>query len=146
VDVRSLDIEMADTLTTDRTTATLASVFVGLGLLLAALGVYGVLAHHLGRRAAEMGLRTALGASPSRVVRELFGRTAVTAALGLLAGAWLARAMSAWVQSLLFEVSATDPGVTVGAGAVLLAVALLAAWTPARRAARLDPVDALREV
>jgi putative ABC transport system permease protein len=123
----------------------LSSFFGGLALLLAAVGLYGVVAHAVRARQAEIGLRMALGAAPSSIVRLVFQRVGILIATGLalgLAGSlWAAR----FVEALLFRLEARDPVTFAGAAAVLVAVGALAAWMPARRAARLDPATVLRE-
>ena len=133
------------TVTQERLIAMLSSFFGGLALLLAAVGLYGVVAHAVRARQAEIGLRMALGAGPSSIVRLVFQRVGILIAAGLalgLAGSlWAAR----FVDALLFRLEARDPVTFAGAAAVLVAVGALAAWLPARRAARLDPVTVLRE-
>jgi predicted permease len=126
----------------------IAAFFIGgfgvLGLLLACIGIYGVLAYQVGQRTREIGVRVALGARAGDVVRMMvrhgFKITALGAAIGLL----LAIAATRLLASLLYGVSATDPLTFTAVPAVLLAVALLASWLPARRAARVDPMVALR--
>ena len=133
------------TVTQERLTALLSGFFGGLALLLAAVGLYGVVAHAVRARQAEIGLRMALGAAPSRIVRLVFQRVGILIAAGLalgLAGSlWAAR----FVEALLFQLEARDPVTFAGAAAVLVAVGVLAAWMPAHRAARLDPATVLRE-
>ena len=133
------------TVTQERLVALLSGFFGGLALLLAAVGLYGLVAHAMRARQAEIGLRMALGAAPSSIVRLAFNRVIVLIAAGLalgLAGSfWAAR----FVGSLLFQLEPRDPVTFAGAAGVLVAVGVLAAWIPARRAARLDPVAALRE-
>jgi ABC-type antimicrobial peptide transport system permease subunit len=133
------------TITQERLIAVLSAFFGGLALLLAAVGLYGVVAHAVRARQTEIGLRMALGADPSSIVRLVFHRVGVLIAAGLafgLAGSlWAAR----FVEALLFQLEARDPVTFAGAAAVLAAVGVLAAWMPARRAARLDPATVLRE-
>jgi putative ABC transport system permease protein len=133
------------TVTQERLTAMLAAFFGGLALLLAAVGIYGVVAHAVRARQAEIGLRMALGAAPSRIVRLVLQRVGVVIAAGLTVGVagslWAVR----FVEALLFRLEARDPVTFAGAATVLMAVGVLAAWLPARRAARLDPVTVLRE-
>ena len=133
------------TVTQERLIAMLSAFFGGLALLLAAVGLYGVVAHAVRARQTEIGLRMALGAAPSSIVRLVFQRVGVLIAAGLafgLAGSlWAAR----FVEALLFHLEARDPVTFAGAAAVLVAVGVLAAWMPARRAARLDPATVLRE-
>ena len=133
------------TVTQERLIAMLSAFFGGLALLLAAVGLYGVVAHAVRAQQAEIGLRMALGAAPSSIARLVFQRVGVLIAGGLafgLAGSlWAAR----FVETLLFDVQARDPVTFVSAAVVLVAVGVLAAWMPARRAARLDPAMVLRE-
>lgn len=127
-----------------RATRALVSALAAFSLLLAALGVFGVVAYAVRSRTAELGIRLALGASPRRIEREMMGGTIVTVgvgvALGLLAGVLAGRAAGA----LLFQVRPLDPVSLVGAAAAMLAVALFATWLPARRAGRVDPREAIR--
>ena len=140
----TFDQMVAATVTQERLIALLSGFFGGLALLLAAVGLYGLVAHSVRARQREIGLRMALGAVPSGIVRLVFRRVGVLIAAGLavgLAGSlWAAR----FVETLLFHLAPRDPGTFAGAAAVLVGVAVLAAWMPARRAARLDPVAALR--
>jgi putative ABC transport system permease protein len=133
------------TVTQERLIAMLSAFFGGLALLLAAVGLYGVVAHAVRARQTEIGLRMALGAASSSIVRLVFQRVGVLIAAGLaigLAGSlWAAR----FVEALLFQLEVRDPATFVGAAVVLVAVGVLAAWLPARRAARLDPATVLRE-
>jgi ABC-type antimicrobial peptide transport system permease subunit len=115
---------------------------VGLGL--AVLGIYGVLAYSVARRTKEMGIRIALGALPSDIIRttvwESLRTVLLGVALGLLGTFWLSR----FIESLLFETSPHDPMTLAGVVASLIAVAAVASWIPARRAAKIDPMAALR--
>jgi predicted permease len=133
------------TVTQERLIALVSAFFGGLALLLAAVGLYGVVAHAARARQGEIGLRIALGATPSSILRLVFERVGVLIAAGLalgLAGSlWAAR----FVEALLFRLDPRDPVTFGGAAAVLVAVGVLAAWLPAHRAARLDPVTVLRE-
>jgi ABC-type antimicrobial peptide transport system permease subunit len=122
--------------------------FAVLSLLLAAAGTYGVMAYAVAQRTAELGLRMALGASPANVFTLIVGRGLALAAIGVIVGTLaalaLARVMSATLAGLLFEIAPTDAVTFAGAAGVLLLSAGAATWLPARRAARLDPVVALR--
>jgi putative ABC transport system permease protein len=134
------------TVTQERLIAMLSAFFGGLALLLAAVGLYGVVAHAVRARQTEIGLRLALGAAPSSIVRLVFQRIglllAIGLALGLAGSLWAAQ----FVEALLFHLEARDPVTFAGAAMVLVAVGVLAAWMPARSAARLDPAAVLREV
>ena len=122
----------------------LAGVFAGAALLLAAVGIYGLVAQSVARRTQEIGVRMALGAQRSDVLRLILGESARLAAIGLVIGIGLSFAATQLISSLLFGVKATDPVTFVIVALVLSAVALLASYIPARRAMRLDPVNALR--
>jgi putative ABC transport system permease protein len=141
----TFDQLVAATVTQERLIAMLSAFFGGLALLLSALGLYGVVAHAVRARHTEIGLRMALGATSSNIVRLVFRRVGVLIAggiaLGLAGSLWAAR----FVESLLFQLEARDPVTFAGAAAVLVAVGVLAAWMPAHRAARLDPARVLRE-
>ncbi len=124
-----------------------AQMLAGLGLLatvLAALGLYGVIAYSVSRRIREIGIRIALGADRLGVIKLVVRRGMVLAAVGVGIGSLAAAALSGVLASVLYGVSALDPVSFAGAGAFLLFVAFLANWVPARRAARVDPLVALR--
>jgi hypothetical protein len=131
--------------TQERLMAMMSGFFGALALLLAALGLYGIVAQAVSARRTEIGLRMALGAQPTGIVRLVFHRIGVLIVAGLalgLAGSWWA---ARFVAPLLFQVEARDPTTFAGTAAVLVAVGVLAAWVPARRAAGLDPATVLRE-
>ncbi len=127
-----------------RTGATLMSVFGGIALLLASLGIYAVMSHAVVQRTREIGIRLAIGAQHHTVVGLVLKRGILVAGAGLLAGLGVSLALTRYIQSFLFEVSPTDPIAFAAVAAVLGAVALLACWLPARRATRVDPMIALR--
>ena len=133
------------TVTQERLVALVSAFFGGLALLLAAVGLYGVVAHAVRARQREIGVRIALGAAPSSILRLVFERVgfliAAGLALGLVGSLWAAR----FVEALLFQLAPRDPVTFGGAATVLVAVGVLAAWLPAHRASRLDPVTVLRE-
>lgn len=122
----------------------LLGVFAGLALVLACIGVYGVLAHAVAQRTREIGVRMALGAKPVDVTRMVLGRGLSLSAIGLLAGGALAAALGGLLRSLLFGVALMAPGIYAGAAASLVLVAMAACIIPACRASRVDPVVALR--
>jgi ABC-type antimicrobial peptide transport system permease subunit len=128
----------------NRTAASLASVLGILGTLLAALGIYGVLSYGVSQRIREIGIRIALGAQRGHVLRLIVGRGLRLAVLGAAVGVIAAAAITHWMSSLLFGVSATDPLTFAVVLLLVTAVAALAAYIPARRAMRVDPVVALR--
>jgi predicted permease len=128
----------------DRAIARLALAFGAVALALAAIGLYGVLSYGVARRTSEIAVRIALGARPSRVIAMIVRETAVVVMLGILAGGALSLPASRYIAGTLFGVEPRDPATFAGAVAVLLMVAGLAAYLPARRASRLEPVAALR--
>jgi putative ABC transport system permease protein len=123
---------------------TILGSFAGLALLLAAVGIYGVISYGVSQRRGEIGIRMALGARPADVLRGVLGEAAVLTGVGAAAGLAAALLLTRYLKSLLYEVSATDPLAMVAAAALLGAVAMAAAWLPARRAMRIDPIEALR--
>jgi predicted permease len=144
-DVRTLDEQSERSLLRDRLLATLSETFGLIALALAVVGIYGVLAFMVTRRAAEIGIRMALGARRSDVVWLVLKESLLLVLIGAALGAWGAHVSRTLFQSLLFGVSASDERVTLVAAAVLLITALLASFLPARRAARIDPMAALRQ-
>ncbi|HEV2736269.1 MAG TPA: ABC transporter permease, partial [Longimicrobiaceae bacterium] len=127
-----------------RLAATLIGAFGLLGLALAAVGIYGVLSFHVGQRTQEIGVRLALGAAAGDVVRMVLRQGLRLVAVGVALGLAAALAATRLLTGLLHGVSATDPATFLAVPALLAAVALLASWLPARRAARVDPMTALR--
>jgi predicted permease len=142
---KSIEAQMAPLTAQDRTTAQLAVVFGCVALTLAAIGLYGVLAYGIARRRGEIAVRIALGARPGRVVSMILGETIGLVGAGLALGGGLAYAASHLIDSLLFGVAPQDPLTLVLATGLLLLVALSAAYLPARRASKLDPMVALRQ-
>jgi putative ABC transport system permease protein len=141
---RSLDEQIASALTQERLVATLAGFFGVLGLLLAAVGLYGVTSYAVTSRRAEIGIRMALGASAEGVVAMVLRRVAWLVALGIVLGAGLSVWAAQFVKTLLYGLDARDPATFVSAAALLTLVAAVAAWLPARRASRIDPMRVLR--
>ncbi|HEV7668452.1 MAG TPA: ABC transporter permease [Thermoanaerobaculia bacterium] len=143
-DVKTLDALLADSVAEPRANAFLLSLLAALALVLSAVGVYGVLSYSVAERTREIGLRMALGAGAGQILRQLLreglGIVLAGIAAGLLGAFFLARVLA----SLLFGVTTRDPLTFVGVPLVLLAVALIATWVPARRATKVEPVVALR--
>jgi macrolide transport system ATP-binding/permease protein len=127
-----------------RCSAWLVSGFAALALLLGAAGLYGVIAYSVSRRTREIGVRMALGAQPGNVYRLILKEAGWLIAAGISIGMLASVAAAALLRGLLFGVHAADPETMAGVGAVLAVAALLASYIPARRAASIDPVDALR--
>jgi len=141
----TFDRMLDDTMTRERLVAMMSGFFGALALLLAGLGVYGIMLQAVSARRTEIGLRMALGAQPAGIVRLVLGRAGALIGAGLavgLAGSWWA---ARFVAPLLFDVQARDPMTFSATAAVLLVVGILAAWVPARYAAGLDPATVLRE-
>jgi predicted permease len=124
--------------------ATMFTVFGLLALLLAAIGLYSVIAYNVAQRTRELGVRVALGAGTRDVIRLVMTEGMRLALVGVGLGAGIALVIARWVKPLLFEQSPRDPVVFAGVAGVLLAVAALASFLPARRAGRVDPMEALR--
>jgi predicted permease len=136
--------EMGGWLSAKRFLLLLAGVFAGAALALAAVGIYGLVAHSVTQRTQEIGIRMSLGAERSDVLRLILGEGGRLASMGVLIGASVSLAITRLMSSLLFGISATDPLTFVAVAVLLSAVALLASYIPARRAMRVDPMAALR--
>lgn len=127
-----------------RTGATLMSGFGLIALLLASLGIYAVMSHAVGQRTREIGIRIAIGAQARAVVALVLQRGVIVAGTGLLVGLAASLALTRYIRSFLFEVDPADPLTFTAIALILVAVALLACWLPARRATRVNPLTALR--
>jgi putative ABC transport system permease protein len=141
--VRTFDEVVANSLGTRRVSMQLFSIFAGTALLLAAVGIYGVMAYSVTQRTQEIGIRMALGAQKSHVLAMVVRQGMTLALIGIGIGLAGAFGLTRLVTSLLFGVKATDPFTFAAISLLLICVALLACYLPARRAARLDPVKAL---
>jgi len=122
----------------------LVSAFAALGLILASLGIYGVISYSVAQRTQEIGIRMALGATEGQVQSSVIEKTLRLAVLGIVVGTLASFAVAKWIASLLFGTAPTDPATFVGVILLLSAVALVAGFIPARRASRIDPMTALR--
>jgi putative ABC transport system permease protein len=142
--VRSMDGLMNSAIARQRLTMVLLLGFAVLALLLAAVGIYGVISYSVSLRTHELGIRLALGASARDVLRLIVGQGMRLALVGVGLGLLSAYALTRWMEKLLFGVRATDPLTFAIIPALLIAVALLACYLPARRAAQVDPLVALR--
>ena len=143
-DVRQMDERLAGTLATARFNTLLLSLLGGIGLLLAASGIYGVIAYFVSQRTQEIGVRIALGASTGSVVRLILGQALRPVAIGAAIGVVGALVASRVIASQLFGVSRTDPLTIAAVVATLIGVAFVASVVPARRAAAIDPTRALQ--
>jgi ABC-type antimicrobial peptide transport system permease subunit len=128
----------------DRMITTLSAAFALLATLLAAIGLYGVLAYTVAQRTREIGLRMALGAAPDRVRGMVLGQVAIMTLIGALVGLGGALAVGKAAQSMLFQMTGTDPAVLALSAVALALVALGAGFIPAHRASRVDPMRALK--
>ena len=128
-----------------RFSAELVGVFAVVALLLASVGIYGLLAYMVGQRAHEIGVRMALGAMPSTIGKMIVSRGVGLAGIGVGVGLILSGIMAPLISSLLYGVRPLDPEVFIAVPLILMAVVLLASYIPARRAARVSPIVALRE-
>jgi putative ABC transport system permease protein len=142
--VVTLEQARAESTTSPRVTASLLGLFGGLALVIAAAGIGGIMALAVSQRVREIGIRIALGAQPSKILGMILGQGLLLAALGVGIGLAGALAVTGLVKSLLFEVTPTDPVTFLGVALVLVAAAIMASYLPARRAAAIDPIEALR--
>jgi putative ABC transport system permease protein len=144
-DVMKMDERAADAMTRPRFHATTLGTFAGAALLLAAIGVYGVMSHAVSARLRELGIRVALGADRRQVMRLVIGESVRLAAIGGVVGIAAAIALGQLVRNLLFDVAPNDPRLMALAVGVIVAVAVVAAFIPARRASTVDPIVVLRQ-
>jgi ABC-type antimicrobial peptide transport system permease subunit len=144
IHIRTMTGLVDDKLQTDRFVQELSSAFGVLAILLASIGLYGVLAYNVARRTREIGIRLALGAPPISIHRQVLRESLMLAVLGIALGVPAALGGTRLIRSLLFGLGFADPVVLVSAGVILLFVAAAAGFIPARRASRIDPIVALR--
>jgi len=142
--VRPLDEVFAESIARPRLTAVAMSIFAGAALLLAALGVYGIVAYSVSQRAREFGIRVALGARPGQIIGMVVGQNLRIVAFGLIAGLVAAIPATRLLRGLLFQVGPNDPMTFVAIGVMLAAVAIVASYLPARRGTQVDPVVTLK--
>ncbi len=143
--IRTLTTDMEAALTRERLMALISSIFGALAALLAAIGLYGVVAYSVGRRTQEIGVRMALGALPGRVLGRVLRETVSFAALGIACGLPIALAGTRLLTGLLYGVKPGDPAVLLASAGFLASIAAIAGFVPALRAARINPVAALRD-
>jgi len=135
---------LTDLLIGERFSAVLMTALAAMGLLLAALGLYGVIAYSVGQRKGEIGLRIALGAGPRDILRLVIGEGAWLVGAGLALGAAGGWVLTRLLEANLYGVSSADPATFMAVAVLLCSVALLACFVPARRASRIEPMAALR--
>jgi putative ABC transport system permease protein len=143
-EIKTMQRKMGESLWEERLWGTMFGVFSGLALLLAAVGLYGVMSHSVAQRTREIGIRMALGARPGAVARMVVGEALLLVSTGGLLGFAMSAGVGRTIRSFLHGVAPYDPGLYLTVAAVLSAVALLAVWLPAYRASRIDPIVALR--
>jgi len=142
--LRTMDDLMAASVASPRFRTTLVAIFAAAGLLLAAIGIYGVMSYAVTERTHEIGVRAALGAGRADLLRLVLGETLLLAGLGVGVGVAGALATTRTIRALLFHVEPTDAATFAAIALILVATALAAAYIPARRAMRVDPMVALR--
>src|SRR5581483_6596731 len=142
---RLLSDVLGNSVARERFSMTLLGIFAALAMLLGAIGLYGVISYSVAQRTRELGIRAALGAAHGDLLKLVIGEGMRLAAIGLAAGLVAALGLTQLIKGMLFGVTAFDPRVLASVCAVLAAVALLACWLPALRAARVDPAVALRD-
>lgn len=142
--VETMDQQVTEVRAEPRFQTMLLGAFAGLGLLMAAIGVYGVISYGVAQRTHEIGVRMALGAQRRDVMGMVIGEGVVLAGVGIIVGIAGALGLMRFLRSLLFEVSPTDPATFIGVAFALLLVALTACYVPARKAMQVDPMVALR--
>jgi predicted permease len=142
--VLSMDDVISASVAPPRLTAQLTAAFAILALLLAAIGIYGVMAYSVARRKHEMAIRIALGASPGNILRLITQQGFTLVALGVMIGTVASLALTRFFATILFQISARDPLTLGGVAGLLIAVGMLACYIPARRAMSVDPITALR--
>jgi len=142
--VETMEQRVTESEAPPRVVSYLLGAFGALGLVLAVVGIYGVISYSVTQRTHEIGIRMALGAEPQKVMRLILGHGLKLALIGVVIGIGAALGLTRLMSSLLFDVSATDPATFVGVAILLVVVALAACWMPARRAMKVDPMEALR--
>jgi ABC-type antimicrobial peptide transport system permease subunit len=142
--VRTMEQQLDAALVSERALGTLSTAFGLLALLLTSVGLYGVMSYGVARRTHEVGIRVALGARRDQVVGMILREVMFMAGPGILIGVAIAIGLTRYIRALLYGVQPIDPATIAGAVFLMIFVALLAGWIPARRASRLDPMVALR--
>jgi ABC-type antimicrobial peptide transport system permease subunit len=143
-DVRTQTEQIDATVMQERLFATLTSAFGILALILAAIGIYGIMAYTVARRTSEIGVRMALGARPRQVRLMVLRESGWMAIIGIAVGIGASIGLARLVRAMLYGLSPSDPTTLIGTTCLLFFIALAAAYGPARRASRIDPMQALR--
>jgi len=141
--VRTMDEAIGASIAAHRSSATLVGGFSILALFLAALGLYGVLAYSVTRRTREIGIRIALGSSRAKICGLIVRQGMIMVTLGIFAGVIISVACGPLVRHFVYGVTPHDPTMIIGVAILLVAIAILACWLPARRAMNVDPIQAL---
>ena len=144
IDIRTQEEQINANMRMERAFAALTSGFGVLALALACVGIYGIMAYSVANRKNEFGIRMALGAQPRQVRGMILRESAWLAVAGIVVGGGAALLLTRLVKSMLYGIQPYDPATMAGGVLTLLAVALVASWIPARRAARIQPMEALR--
>jgi putative ABC transport system permease protein len=143
-DLATMEERLAGTVAADRFIMVVLGTFATVALLLAVVGIYGVTSYGVGQRTQEIGVRLALGAPPSDILRMLLTQSAWVAGVGLAAGVVAASFLTRFIEKMLFNIGTRDPVTLATAALLLFLVSVLACYVPARRAMRVDPAVALR--
>jgi predicted permease len=143
-DIRTQNEQIEDSISQERLFATLTAAFGILALILASIGIYGIMAYNVARRTSEIGVRMALGAHTRQVLFMILRESSWLAVFGIAAGIAAALGLTRFIGSMLYGLKPSDPATLIAATLILLAVAIAAAYGPARRASRIDPMQALR--
>jgi ABC-type antimicrobial peptide transport system permease subunit len=143
-DVRTQVQQINATISQERLFATLTAGFGFLALVLACIGIYGIMAYDVARRTSEIGIRMALGAKAGQMLRMMLREVSWMAAIGIGSGLGAALLLTHFVSFMLYGLKGNDPMILAGAAGLLFAVALLSGWKPAWRASRIEPMEALR--